>query len=100
MWFCARRTVSIPSIPPSLYSSFGFVPTNWMDPQWKEEAEKARVGKPRRLLLVKPLRPGVAPPPVAPIYSPAAAAGAPADAAAGAAAAALGGAAAEEGGSG
>ncbi|KAI8477269.1 MAG: hypothetical protein J3K34DRAFT_490482 [Monoraphidium minutum] len=50
----------------SLYASFGFAPTAWMDPEWVEDAERGRVGKPRRLLMIKPLRPGMAllaPPP-------------------------------------
>lgn len=44
-----------------LYSSFGFVPTVWMDPDWQEDARRSRIGKPRRLLMVKPLRQSVVP---------------------------------------
>lgn len=54
----------LPPVPCSLYTSFGFVPTAWVDPEWREDAEKSRVGKPRRILMVKPLRAGVLPPPV------------------------------------
>jgi len=32
-----------------------------MDPLWKEDAERSRVGKPRRILMVKPLRASVVP---------------------------------------
>ena len=47
-----------------------------MDPDWKEDAERSRVGKPRRLLMVKPLRPGLAVPAAARRDAGAAAAGA------------------------
>jgi hypothetical protein len=60
------RRLALPTpLPPSLYTSFGFLPTTWVDPVWQEDAERARVGKPRRLLLVKPLRKGMVPPPAA-----------------------------------
>ncbi|GBF94339.1 hypothetical protein Rsub_06961 [Raphidocelis subcapitata] len=66
----------------NLYSSFGFVPTSWVDPLWKEDAERSRIGKPRRLLMVKSLRASVVPqPPDGMQLQPAAAAAAAAAAA-------------------
>eukprot|EP00877_Chromochloris_zofingiensis_P006746 jgi/Chrzof1/2324/Cz11g11010.t1 len=39
----------------SLYQSFGFHETNWRDPIWLRDAERGRVGKPPRILMVKHL---------------------------------------------
>jgi ribosomal protein S18 acetylase RimI-like enzyme len=41
-----------------LYRSFGFIDTRWVDPRWLSDAERSRVGQPRRLLLVKKLQQG------------------------------------------
>jgi ribosomal protein S18 acetylase RimI-like enzyme len=37
----------------ALYRSSGFRETSWVDPRWLRDAERGRVGRPRRLLMVK-----------------------------------------------
>eukprot|EP00879_Flechtneria_rotunda_P015117 GHRR01015797.1.p1 GENE.GHRR01015797.1~~GHRR01015797.1.p1 ORF type:complete len:206 (+),score=68.38 GHRR01015797.1:350-967(+) len=38
-----------------LYESWGFEATDWADPLWVEDAEKGKVGKERRIMMVKQL---------------------------------------------
>lgn len=38
-----------------LYESWGFQHTPWVDPAWQEDAEKGRMVRQRRVMMIKPL---------------------------------------------